>query len=88
MTFSEAQDRITEIDYELASIQMKSLAIGLASGIGAVFFFGKDKKLLGKVGYFFAGSIVAGIPTNLIFSSKITQLLAEKENIKRQFQIN
>jgi hypothetical protein len=80
-------ERITQIDYELKSIEMIRASVALAGGIGAVFFLAKEKKFLGKVGYFLLGGIVANIPTNLIYSSKVTKLLAEKENLKRQLEI-
>lgn len=88
MTNQEIQERITKIDSELASIQLKSYAVSLAGGIASVFFLAKDKKFLGKVGYFFLGDIVAGISMTFIVSTKVTELIAEKENLSRQLQLN
>jgi hypothetical protein len=81
------QERITKIDLELTSIRLKSSAIGMAGGVASAFLLAKDKKILGKIGCFLLGSLVAGIPTTLIFSSKVTELLAERENLTRQLNL-
>lgn len=79
------ENRLVEINHELAAIATKGYAIGSAGLIaGAAFGITKEKGSLKTVGLALLGGLVAGIPTRLFFADKVGKLLAEKNQLENE----
>ena len=83
MQKQEIENRLIEINHELAAISTKSYAIGSAGLIaGAAFGITKKSGALKTVGLALVGGLVAGIPTRLFYADKAAKLLAEKSQLE------
>lgn len=86
------QKTLEELKAEQLRLNMIRGSLGLAGAIGfCAYGFHKGYGFWGKVGMFFLGSIVAGIPVNLAFAKQITATetalrTAQEEASQKRFE--
>ncbi|WP_130736746.1 hypothetical protein [Flavobacterium sp. J27] len=86
MEIVEIREKITTLESEAASIVLKMRAIQLTGGVGGV-FVAKEKKILGKIGFFLLGAVLGGVASTMVYSKRLTQILGEIENLEAQIEV-
>lgn len=77
------QEKVLEIETKNKNMYYVLSALTLAGGVAGVLYGVKKKKsFLTKVGYYFLGSAILGIPSGIIIVPKINKNVAKVKTLK------
>jgi hypothetical protein len=86
MTREELEHEISLVQAEAKSLNMKIGAISLGGSIaGAMYAANHKESFWKKVGWFFLGGTIVGIPTTLIFADKVADIQQRYQELKDKY---
>jgi F0F1-type ATP synthase assembly protein I len=79
------QEKINEINAKLNTTNYVVSGLSLAGGVlGVMLAARRGNGFWGRVGYFFAGSILVGVAAGIATAPKSAKLIAERQNLEYQ----
>lgn len=83
VTKKDLEHAISLVESEAKSLNMKIGAISLGGSIaGAIYAASHKESFWKKVGWFFLGGTIVGIPTTLIFADKVADIQQRYQELK------